>query len=94
LFHVLGKVEYSVPTGFPEHQGSRALQAEPIVEEAQAIAASKNTLEEKGREATGKFKENKSTLTDGGNFGAAKAGAAGEARRMLLILWPLLQRFL
>jgi hypothetical protein len=82
LFHASGKVEHSVPTGFPEHQGS---QAKPNVEEAQAIAASKNTLEEKDRETTDRFKENKGTLTDGGNFGAAMAGAAREARRMLLL---------
>jgi hypothetical protein len=72
-------------TGFPEHQGSRALQAKPNVEEAQAIAASKNTLEEKDRKAMDKFKENKGTCTDSGNLGAVKTGAVREARRMLLL---------
>ena len=85
MFHASGKVEHSAPTGFPEHQGSYALQAEPNVEEAQVIAASKNTLEEKDREATDKFKENKGAVTDGDNCGAANGRTAREARRTLLL---------
>ena len=74
-----------MPTGFSEHQGSQALQAKPIVEEAQAIAASKNALEEKDREAMDRLKENKGTCTDGGNLGALMTRAARQARRMLLL---------
>ena len=76
-----GKIEHSAPTGFPEHQGSGAPQAEPNVEQAQAIAASKKLVEEKNKEAADKFKESTGTAAERGNFDAAKAGSAKEAKR-------------
>lgn len=42
-------------------------------------------LEDKANEAADEVKENKGTATDGGDFDAVKAGAARQARRMLLL---------
>jgi hypothetical protein len=83
-----GKIEHSTPTGFPEHQGSRAPQAELNVEEAQAITASKNLSEEKDKEAAENFKESTGTAAQGGNLDAANAGSGRKALRTLPI--PLL----
>jgi hypothetical protein len=84
-----GKIEHSTSTGFPEHQGSGAPQAEPNVEEAQAATASKNLLEEKDKEATENFKECTGTAAQGGNLDAANAGLGRKARRTLPITSPI-----
>lgn len=42
-------------------------------------------LEENGSEAADESKETNGTAADGGNFDAAKGGAAREAKRMLLL---------
>lgn len=76
-----GKIEHSTPTGFPEHQGSGAPQAELNVEKAQAITASKNLLEEKDKEAARNFKECTGTTVQGGTLDAANAGSERKARR-------------
>jgi hypothetical protein len=78
-----GKIEHPTLTGFPEHQGSEAPQAEINVEEAQAITASKNLLEEKDKEAAEDFKECTGTTAQGGNLDAANAGSERRARRTL-----------
>jgi hypothetical protein len=83
-----GKIEHSTPTGFPEHQGSGAPQAEPNVEEAQAVTASKNLLEEKDKEAAENFKECTGTAAQGGNLDAVNGKPGKKARRTLPI--PLL----
>ena len=80
-----GKIEHSTPTGFPEHQGTGVPQAEPNVEEAQAITASKNLVEEKAKEAAENSKECTGTASQGGNLDAANAGSAKNARRTLSI---------
>ncbi len=78
-----GKIEHSAPTGYPEHQGSGAPQAEPNVEEAQAITASKNEMEEKNKSTEAKFEKATGTAADGGNFDAARPNSGREAKRML-----------
>jgi len=83
-----GKIEHSTPTGFPEHQGSGAPQAKLNVEEAQAVTASKNLLEEKDKEAAENFKECTGTAVQGGHLDAANARPGRKARRTLPI--PLL----
>jgi hypothetical protein len=75
-----GKIEHSTPTGFPEHQGSEAPQAEVNVGEAQAITASKNLLEEKDKEAAEDFT---GTTTQGGYLDAANSESRRKARRTL-----------
>jgi hypothetical protein len=83
-----GTIEHSTPTGFPEHQGPGAPQAELNVEGAQAVTASKNLLEEKDKEAAENFKECTVTAAQGGNLDVADAGLGRKARRKLPI--PLL----
>jgi len=78
-----GKIEHSTPTGFPEHQGSEAPQAEVNVEEAQAITASKNLLEEKDKETAEDFKECTGTTTQGGYLDAANTESRRKARRKI-----------
>jgi hypothetical protein len=75
-----GRIEQSAPTGFPEHQGSEAPQAELNVEEAQDITASKNLIEEKENEAADKFT---GTAPEAGKLDVAKSGSAKEAKRTL-----------
>lgn len=76
-----GQIEHSAPTGYPEHQGSGVPRAEPNVEEAQAITASKNELEGKNKETTEKFKNATGVAADGGNFDAAGPKSGREAKR-------------
>jgi hypothetical protein len=83
LPHAQGKIEHSAPTGFPEYQGPGAPQAEPNVEEAQAVTASKNLLEEKDNEAVDKIKGSTGTAAEGGKLDAPKSGSAKEANRTL-----------
>jgi hypothetical protein len=78
-----GKIEHSTPTGFPEHHEPGAPQAEPNVEEAQAITASKNLVEEKDKEAAKNFKKCTGAAAQGGKLDTPNASFTKNARRML-----------
>jgi len=76
-----GNMEHPTPTGFPEHQGSGAPQAEPDIEEAQAVTASKNEVEQNNKATNEKFEKSTGVTPDGGNFEPATTGSAREAKR-------------